>query len=67
MEDLGLTFTLPGANSIELKPGGSPLPLTSSNIQEYLDLVLLGTFYTSVSPQVAAFKAGFNQVCFDRE
>jgi len=36
VEDLDLDFVLPGYANIELKKGGKDIPLTLSNLEEYL-------------------------------
>jgi E3 ubiquitin-protein ligase TRIP12 len=48
VEDLGLEFTLPGFDSIELKPNGKDEDVTLENLQEYIDLVMHFMFHESV-------------------
>ncbi|KAJ2081800.1 Ubiquitin fusion degradation protein 4 [Coemansia sp. RSA 988] len=60
--DLALDFTLPGRPDIELRPGGTEIPVTIKNIHSYIDLVVKWTLYTGVRAQVAAFCEGFDQV-----
>lgn len=48
MEDLCLAFTLPGFDSIELKPNGKDEDVTLDNLQEYIDLVLHYLFHESI-------------------
>ncbi|KAI9501611.1 hypothetical protein BX070DRAFT_254148 [Coemansia spiralis] len=62
IEDLALDFTLPGNPTIELRPGGSEIPVTISNIHTYIDLVARWTLYTGIITQVAAFCEGFNRI-----
>ncbi len=60
MEDLLLTFTLPGYPEIELKPDGKDTDVTVDNLQEYIDLTLHFMFHESLKIQIQAFKKGFN-------
>ena len=62
LEDLGLYFTLPGYDDIELIRGGKDTMLTLDNVQEYIDMVLHSIFYECVNLQIQAFKKGFNSV-----
>lgn len=62
IEDIGLTFTLPGYNRIELKRGGEEELVTINNIEEYLALLfekIVLKIKDVVSP---AFRNGFNLV-----
>ena len=45
----------------ELKPGGSNLPVTSGNKQEYVELYTQWVLQESVQSQFAAFNEGFRQ------
>ena len=62
LEDLLLTFTLPGYPEIELKPDGKDTDVTVDNLQEYIDLTLHFMFHESLKIQIQAFKKGFNQI-----
>ncbi|TNV72471.1 hypothetical protein FGO68_gene6592 [Halteria grandinella] len=62
LEDLTLAFTLPGYDSIELKPNGKDEDVTLDNLQEYIDLVLHFLFHETVKIQIQAFKKGFNHI-----
>lgn len=62
LEDIGLYFTLPGYDEIELVRDGANTQVTLDNVQEYIDLVLHSAFYDCVSLQIQAFKKGFNFV-----
>lgn len=62
IESLGLDFTMPGQESLELVPGGKEKPVTGSNVQAYVDEVedvLLGR---GTAPLVAAFREGFQKL-----
>lgn len=45
----------------ELKPGGSNIPVTNSNRQEYAELYTQWVLQDSVQTQFAAFSEGFHQ------
>lgn len=62
VEDLSLDFTLPGYPSIELTEGGSDVPLTIENVDQYVESVIDMTLGSGVRRQVDAFRAGFSQV-----
>ncbi|KAJ1732388.1 Ubiquitin fusion degradation protein 4 [Coemansia biformis] len=66
VEDLTLDFTLPGYPSLELRPGGSEVPVTISNVHTYVDLVARWTLQTGVRKQIAAFCEGFDRVFSSR-
>lgn len=53
---------LQGYDHIELKPNGSNTRLTLDNVWEYLELTAHFTLALTVSPQVSAFREGFNTV-----
>ena len=62
VEDLGLSFTLPGYEEIELKLNGKNIDVNINNLQEYIDLTMHFLFHETVKIQVQAFKKGFNQI-----
>ncbi|KAG3030506.1 Ubiquitin-protein ligase [Phytophthora cactorum] len=51
--------------TVELKPGGSSIPVTKDNREEYVGLYVDYVLNKSVSRQYAAFHHGFHQVCND--
>ncbi|KAF1795849.1 Nucleotide-binding alpha-beta plait domain [Phytophthora cactorum] len=51
--------------TVELKPGGSSIPVTKDNREEYVGLYVNYVLNKSVSRQYAAFHHGFHQVCND--
>ncbi|KAL3150237.1 hypothetical protein ABBQ32_000095 [Trebouxia sp. C0010 RCD-2024] len=66
--DLALTFSIEEDHfgelqTHELKPGGSNMPVTNSNRQEYVDLYTHWLLQESVQTQFTAFTEGFLQVC----
>ncbi|KAF0930868.1 hypothetical protein E2562_035966 [Oryza meyeriana var. granulata] len=62
IEDLCLSFTLPGYNDYVLKEGGENTVVNIYNLEEYISLVVDATVKTGIMRQVESFKAGFNQV-----
>jgi len=62
IEDIELTFNLPGYNSYELKSKGSEIVVTISNLEEYLNLVFDKLILSGIDTLVKAFKNGFNKV-----
>lgn len=60
IKDLGLVFTLPGYDTIELKPNGKNITVSLHNLQEYIDLV---TIFSIIQEQQAkAFKEAINSI-----
>jgi E3 ubiquitin-protein ligase TRIP12 len=55
--DLALHFTLPGYDSIELKPNGKNVLVTLDNLEEYIQLVCEVTVLQTL--QADAFRKGF--------
>lgn len=47
----------------ELKPGGSTIPLTKENREEYVDLYVKYLLEDSVDKQINAFLKGFRLLC----
>lgn len=60
LEDLCLDFTLPGDETYELKTGGSDIPVTINNVEEYVELLQDTIAGSGISQQIAAFREGFN-------
>ncbi|KAI9024966.1 hypothetical protein CLU79DRAFT_745637 [Phycomyces nitens] len=60
LKDLCLDFTLPGDPSIELKPGGSEIPVTINNVEEYVSLLKDSLVGSGVAQQLDVFRKGFN-------
>lgn len=60
IESMSLQFTLPGDDSIELKPGGASVDVTSKNMVEYCDAVVNYMLNTGVNYAVTALREGFN-------
>lgn len=62
IEDLCLTFTLPGTENIELVRNGHKKEVTESNMKEFVRSTLNCLFNDSVKLQVNAFRKGLNNV-----
>ncbi|KAH8603472.1 HECT domain [Trypanosoma vivax] len=60
VEDLGLDFTLPGKEFVELREGGATIPLIASNLADYCDLVTEYLLDKGVRRFVCALRRGFN-------
>jgi len=56
-----LDFTLPGYD-LELRPGGKDIPVTSSNVREYIQEVIAATIGSGAELQAKAFRDGFSKV-----
>lgn len=61
LEDLALTFVLPGYE-YELIENGSNIPITHENIELYISKVIEATLYNGIIPQTKAFMEGFSKV-----
>ncbi|KAK9803385.1 hypothetical protein WJX72_003423 [[Myrmecia] bisecta] len=62
IEDLCLTFVLPGYPGYELKPGGSEIIVDAGNVEAYIEAVVKATMVDGIQAQLAAFKEGFDEV-----
>ncbi|XP_061930796.1 E3 ubiquitin-protein ligase TRIP12 isoform X2 [Apis cerana] len=62
ISDLGLVFELPGYENIELRKGGSEIPVTTYNLDQYIKLVVHWFLYEGVFRQMEAFREGFESV-----
>jgi len=62
IEDLCLTFTLPGDDSVELKENGINVDVTLRNLSEFIDLTVNYILIDSIKPQLYAFRLGFEKV-----
>ncbi|XP_015774297.1 PREDICTED: apoptosis-resistant E3 ubiquitin protein ligase 1-like, partial [Acropora digitifera] len=67
-EDLGLVFAEEEYDrqgrlekTVDLKPGGSHIPVTESNKMEYLDLLALYRLSSSCKQEIEAFAKGLNE------
>ena len=52
VEDLCLSFIVPGYDDLELKPDGKEIGVTLENLQEYLDLAMHSIFHETVKIQI---------------
>jgi hypothetical protein len=48
--------------TVDLKEGGSAIPVTADNRQEYVDLYVHYLLDLSIEPQFRAFERGFKKV-----
>lgn len=62
IEDLGLSFALPGYSDVELKRGGKDMTVTIHDLEEYIKLVVQWTLVSGVKRQLDALREGFNSV-----
>ncbi|PWA53720.1 ubiquitin-protein ligase 4 [Artemisia annua] len=62
IEDLHLDFTLPGYPDFILGSGPNKEMVNTTNLGEYIELVVDATIKSGISKQMDAFKSGFNQV-----
>jgi E3 ubiquitin-protein ligase TRIP12 len=62
IEELCLTFELPGYPDYELRQGGSDIAVDASNVGNYIDAVVDATLKTGIQAQLDAFREGFNEV-----
>ncbi|WMV44799.1 hypothetical protein MTR67_038184 [Solanum verrucosum] len=60
--DLCLDYTLPGYPDYVLKSASDAKTVDSSNLEEYVLLVVDATLNSGISRQIGAFKSGFDQV-----
>ena len=66
-EPLDLTFTVEEEafgqlTTHELKPGGTDIPVTEANKQEYIQLMIHWRLDRGVAEQLESLKKGFNEV-----
>jgi len=62
INDLALSFVVPGYPQYELVPNGEDTPVTSSNLEAYINKVLEVTLYSGIVHQTKAFMDGFSKV-----
>lgn len=62
VEDLCLSFTLPGDPSYELCAGGSDVAVDSANLVAYIQAVVDASLGAGIEAQMGAFREGFNEV-----
>ncbi|XP_033337253.2 E3 ubiquitin-protein ligase ctrip isoform X1 [Megalopta genalis] len=60
--DLGLVFELPGYENIELRKGGSDIPVNIYNLDQYIKLVAHWFLHEGIFRQMEAFREGFESV-----
>ena len=62
IEDMCLTFTLPGTENIDLVRGGHKKEVNNDNAKEYIRMTLNTIFNDAVKVQVNAFRRGLSNV-----
>ena len=62
MDALGIYFTFPGSETINLVANGNEKILTIDNVQEYTEAFAHKFFKESIKIQVEAFREGFSKV-----
>jgi len=62
IEEIGLTFNVPGYNEYELKPRGSDILLNANNLEEYVSLSFDKICLSGIHQIIKSFKIGFNKV-----
>ncbi|KAK6633232.1 hypothetical protein RUM44_003833 [Polyplax serrata] len=62
IEDLCLTFTVPGHQDLELRKGGKDILVTEENLEQYIKLVSHWLLVEGVSRQMEALREGFEAV-----
>ena len=62
IEDMGLSFTLPGYPDIELSEDGKNNDVGINNVGQYVDAVINFTLGTGVKQQIESFRKGFSEV-----
>jgi len=62
IDDLTLNFTLPGFEEIELIDNGEDMPVTLSNLDQYISILTKYILTETLIPQISAFREGFDKV-----
>lgn len=62
IDDLSLSFVLPGYSKYELIPNGANVAVNATNLRHYIALVVEATISGGVMYQVQAFMQGFSKV-----
>ncbi|CAG8760709.1 14718_t:CDS:2, partial [Acaulospora colombiana] len=62
LEDMCLDFTVPGYDDLELKASGKDISVNTTNVEEYIELVIDTIIGRGARPAVQAFKEGFSTV-----
>jgi E3 ubiquitin-protein ligase TRIP12 len=63
IQDLCITFTVPGQPGYQLCPGGADLTVTGANLSAYVAALTDSLVGSGVARQMMAFRAGFAEVC----
>lgn len=62
LDDLCLTFTLPGYVDYELREKGNQSIVRTSTLELYIDAVVRATLHDGIESQMQAFREGFEEV-----
>lgn len=62
IDDLGLNFTFPGYEEIELIENGEDTPVTLSNLEKYVSALTHYYLIETNKSQILAFRDGFDKV-----
>lgn len=62
IEDLCLTFTLPGDPDFELRPNGGNIIVNSTTLEEYIESIMDAMFGSGITAQLEAFREGFSAI-----
>jgi E3 ubiquitin-protein ligase TRIP12 len=63
IQDLCITFTVPGQPGYQLCPGGADLTVTGANLSAYVAALTDALVGSGVARQMMAFRTGFAEVC----
>ena len=63
IQELCITFTVPGQPGYQLCPGGADLTVTGANLSAYVAALTDALVGSGVFRQMAAFRTGFGEVC----
>ena len=63
IQDLCITFTVPGQPGYQLCPGGADLIVTDANLSAYVAALTDALVGSGVARQMVAFRTGFSEVC----
>ena len=62
VEDMCLTFTLPGDDAFELTPGGAEVTVTAENLGDYVAAVVDASVGGGIARQLDAFRGGLADI-----
>jgi len=62
IEDLALNFTFPGYDEVDIIENGEDMPVTLSNLDQYISILSNYFLTETLKSQVLAFREGFDKV-----